>query len=191
MAEVLLNQKITTRVLLRSTPFILWLCQSFLFCMGYPEELCWTLLDIPIYASTTQKVICSFELSLFSYFLALVCQLIVRSMCAFVHRCLLLLWPVKSFYSGMTRRNKTPVPHPYLGLGQSNCIPQIKLPIQPLICSTLKYYPLYVRNVMRIAPSLMNSWYSDTSRHHYSFLGSVLSQPERRQVNRDVWNLYS
>jgi hypothetical protein len=77
------------------------------------------------------------ELSLFSYFLALVCQLIVRSMCAFVHRCLLLLWPVKSFYSGMTRRNKTPVPHPYLELGQSNCIPRIKLPIQLLIL----FYP--------------------------------------------------
>jgi hypothetical protein len=132
-----LNQKITIRVLLMSSPLYLWLCQSFLFCMGYPEELCWTLLDIPIYASTTQKVICSFELSLFSYFLALVCQLIVRSMCAFVHRCLLLLWPVKSFYSGMTRRNKTPVPHPYLGLGQSNCIPRIKLPIQLLIL----FYP--------------------------------------------------
>ena len=35
------NQKITTRALLRSTPFILWLCQSFLLCMGYPEEICW------------------------------------------------------------------------------------------------------------------------------------------------------
>ena len=34
--------------------------------------------DILIYASTTQKVICSFELSLVSYFLALVCQLIVE-----------------------------------------------------------------------------------------------------------------
>ena len=42
------------------------------------------LFDILIHASTTQKNICSFGLSLFSYFLALVYQLIVRSNCAFV-----------------------------------------------------------------------------------------------------------
>ena len=33
-------------------------------------------------------------------------HLIVKSMCAFVHRYLLLLWSVKPFYSGITRRNK-------------------------------------------------------------------------------------
>ena len=42
------------------------------------------LFDILIHASATQKTICPFELSLFSYFLALVYQLIVRSNCAFV-----------------------------------------------------------------------------------------------------------
>ena len=62
--------------------------------------------DMLIYASTTQKIICSFELSLFSCLLTLVYQLIVKSMRAFVHRYLLLLWSVKPFYSGMTRRNK-------------------------------------------------------------------------------------
>ena len=62
--------------------------------------------DILIYASTTQKIICSFELSLFSCFLALVYQLIVKSMRAIVHRYLLLLWSIKPFHSGMTRRNK-------------------------------------------------------------------------------------
>ena len=67
------------------------------FCMGYPEEICWTRFDILIYASTTQKVICSFELSLFSSLLTFVYQLIVKSMRAFVCRCLLLLWPVKPF----------------------------------------------------------------------------------------------
>ena len=46
------------------------------------------------------------ELSLFSCLLTLVYQLIVKIMCAFVHRCLLLLWSVKPFYRGMTRRNK-------------------------------------------------------------------------------------
>ena len=43
---------------------------------------------------------------LFSCILSPVCQLIVKSMRAFVHQCLLLLWSVKPFYSGMTRRNK-------------------------------------------------------------------------------------
>ena len=76
------------------------------FCMGYPEELCWTLFGIPTHVSTTQKVICSFELSLFSCLLTFVYQLIVKSMRAFVYRCLLLLWSVKPFYRGMTRRNK-------------------------------------------------------------------------------------
>ena len=46
--------------------------------MGYPEEICWTWFDILIYASTTQKVICSFELSLFSCLLTFVYQLISR-----------------------------------------------------------------------------------------------------------------
>ena len=62
--------------------------------------------DILIHASTTQKVICSFELSLFICLLTFVYQLIVKSMRAFVCRCLLLLWSVKPFYRGMTRRNK-------------------------------------------------------------------------------------
>ena len=62
--------------------------------------------DMLIYAFTTQKIICSFELSLFSCLLTFVYQLIVKSMCVFVYRCLLLLWSVKPFYSGMTRRNK-------------------------------------------------------------------------------------
>ena len=62
--------------------------------------------DMPNHASTTQKIVCSFELSLFSCLLTFVYQLIVKSMCAFVYRCLLLLWSVKPFYRGMTRRNK-------------------------------------------------------------------------------------
>ena len=62
--------------------------------------------DMLIYASTTHKTICSSELSLFSCVLTFVYQLIVKSMRAFVHRYLLLLWSVKPFYSGMTRRNK-------------------------------------------------------------------------------------
>ena len=101
-----LNWTITTRVLLMSSPLYIVALPVLPFCMGYPEEICWTWFDILIYASTTQKVICSFELSLFSCLLTFVYQLIVKSMRAFVYRCLLLLWSVKPFYCGMTRRNK-------------------------------------------------------------------------------------
>ena len=80
-----------------------------LFCMGYLEEML-NSFDMPNHASTTQKIVCSFELSLFSCFLTFVYQLIVKSMRAFVYRCLLLLWSVKPFYRRMTRTNK----HQYL-----------------------------------------------------------------------------
>ena len=102
----LLDQKIITRVLLMSSPCYIVTLPAQPFCMGYPEELCWTLFGIPTHVSTTQKVICSFELSLFSCLLTFVYQLIVKSMRAFVYRCLLLLWSVKPFYRRMTRRNK-------------------------------------------------------------------------------------
>ena len=42
------------------------------------------LFDMLVHASTTQKTICSFELSLFSCILTSVYQLIVRTSCAFV-----------------------------------------------------------------------------------------------------------
>ena len=102
----LADRKITIRVLSMGSRFYIVTLPAQPFCMGYPEELCWTWFDILIYASTTQKIVCSFELSLFSCLPTLVYQLIVKSMRAFIHRCLLLLWSVKPFYSGMTRRNK-------------------------------------------------------------------------------------
>ena len=59
-----LSQKITTRVLLMSSSLYIVTLPVQPFCIGYPEETCWALLDILIYASITQKDICSFELSL-------------------------------------------------------------------------------------------------------------------------------
>ena len=65
------------------------------------------LFDILTYASTTQKYICSFELSLCSCISILVYQLIVKFMsCIHVHRCPLFLWSVKTFYFRMISRNK-------------------------------------------------------------------------------------
>ena len=104
--QKLLDQKITIRVLLMSSPLYIVALPVLPFCMGYPEELCWTSFDMLNHASTTQKIVCSFELSLFSCPLTLAYQLIVKSMRAFVYRCLILLWSVKPFYHRMTRRNK-------------------------------------------------------------------------------------
>ena len=92
-----LNWTITTRVLLMSSPLYIVTLPVQPFRIGYPEETCWALLNILIYASTTQKIICSFELSLFSCLLTFVYQLIVKGMHAFVYRCLLPLWSVKPF----------------------------------------------------------------------------------------------
>ena len=98
-----LNQKIATRVLLMSSPFYIVTLPTLPFCMGYPEETCWTWFDILIYASRTQKVICFFGLSLFSCIPALVYQLIVKGMHAFVHRCLIIR-PSRDFRSTIAVR---------------------------------------------------------------------------------------
>ena len=66
---------------------------------------------------------------------------------------------------------QTPVHLPYLGLGQSSCTPQIKCQSSFWFCSTLEYYIFYIKIVIGIAHHPMNSWYSDTSCHHCSFLG--------------------
>ena len=107
-----LNWTITTRVLLMSSPFYIATLPVLPLCMAYPEETCWTWFNILIYASTTQKVICSFELSLFSCLLIFVYQLIAKSMRAFVYRCLLLLWSVKPFcleWPGETNSSTTSI----------------------------------------------------------------------------------
>ena len=100
-----LNQKITTRAL---DGFSILYCDSAssTFLHGLSGRNMLNSFDMLVHASTTWKIICSFELSLFSCFLALVYQLIVKSMRAFVRRCLLPLWSAKPFYFRMNRRNK-------------------------------------------------------------------------------------
>ena len=93
-------------MLLMSPPFIVVNLLVLPLQHGLSGRNMLTLFDILTYASTTQNDICSFELSLLSCFLTFVYQLIVKSMRAFIYRGLLLLWSVKPFYSGITRRNK-------------------------------------------------------------------------------------
>ena len=76
------------------------------FLHGLSGRNMWNSFDMLNHASTTQKIVCSFELSLFSCFLTFVYQFVVNSMRAFIHQCILFLWSVKPFYFRMTRRNK-------------------------------------------------------------------------------------
>ena len=63
-----LNWNITIGLFLMSSPLYIVALPVLPFCMGYPEEICWTSFDMLIHASTTQKTICSFELSHLSCF---------------------------------------------------------------------------------------------------------------------------
>ena len=102
----LLDQKITTGISSMSSPFYIVALPVLPFCMGYPEEICRTSFDMLNHASTTQKIVCSFELSLFSCLLTFVYQLIVQGYACIRYRCLLPLWSAKPFYFRMNRRNK-------------------------------------------------------------------------------------
>ena len=102
----LLDQKITIRVLLRSSPFINRDSASSTFLHGLSGRNMLNLVrhtNLCIHNSENYMFL---WVVLFSCILTLVYQLIVKSMHAFVHRCLLLLWSVKPFYRRMTRRNK-------------------------------------------------------------------------------------
>ena len=132
------------------------------------------LFGILIHVSTTQKIVCSIEFSLFSCIPVFIYPLIVKSNCAFVLSMLIILVVRRAILFWNDQEKQTPVPHPYPGSGQRSCAPQIKLLIQLLFCSTLEYYHLDIGSVIGIAHHPMNSWYSDTSCHHCSFLGSCV-----------------
>ena len=76
------------------------------FLHGLSGRNMWNSFDMLNHASTTQKIVCSFELSLFSCILTLVYQLIVRSNCAFVLSMLITLVVRQAILSWMTWRNK-------------------------------------------------------------------------------------
>ena len=158
--------------------------------MGYPEEICWTWFDILIYASTTQKVICSFELSSFSYIPTFIYQLIVKSMWAFVHRCLLFLWFVEPFYSRMTRRNKL------------QYLIHIQDWVKVVVFRRSNANPAFVLFYLGVLPYSCQEYHRNCT-NSYEFLTqwyflplsfiprfSVFLYPEYWQVNCDVWNQY-
>ena len=101
-----LNWNITTGLFLRSSPFINRDSASSTFLHGLSGRNMLNLVrhtNLCIHNSENYMFL---WVVLFSCILTLVYQLIVKSMRAFVYRCLILLWSVKPFYRGMTRRNK-------------------------------------------------------------------------------------
>ena len=141
--------------------------------------------DMLIYASTTQKIVCSVELPLFSCIQAFIYQLIVKSMCAFVF--------VDAFYScGPSSRSnsewqgeKSSSTSSISRSGSKQLYPVDQNANPAFILFYLGVLPLYIGNVMGIAPPPMNSWYSDTSCHHYSSLGLHLGCNR----NADKWTV--
>ena len=114
------------RVLFMSSRFYVVTLPVLPFLHGLSGRNMLNSFNILIYGSTTQKIICSFELSLFSCFLALVYQLIVRSNCAFVLSMLIILVVRQAVLFQNDQEKQIPIPRPSLGLGQSSCIPQLK-----------------------------------------------------------------
>ena len=106
MAEVLLNQKITTRVLLMSSPFHIVNLHVLPFQHRLSGRNMLNLFGILIHVSTTQKIVCSIELSLFSCIPVFIYLLIVKSNCAFVLSMLIILVVHQAILFRMTRRNK-------------------------------------------------------------------------------------
>ena len=82
--QFLVEPKDHNKSALDEFPIICCDSASSTFLHGLSGRNMWNSFDMLVHASTTWKIICSFELSLFSCFLALVYQLIVRSNCAFV-----------------------------------------------------------------------------------------------------------
>ena len=94
---------------------------------------------------------------LFSCILTLVYQLIVKSMRAFVYRCLLLLWSVKPFYRRMTRRNKLQ----YLF--------HIQDWVKVVVFRRSNAYPAFVPIYLWVLPSLCQESHEDCT-NPYEFL---------------------
>ena len=110
---------------------------------------------------------------LFSCLLTLVYQLIVKSMRAFVYRCLLLLWSVKPFcpeWLGETNSSTSSISR----IGSKKLCSTLQIANPAFVLLYLGVLPSLYRDVIGIAHHPMNSWYSDTSCHHCSFLGSCV-----------------
>ena len=165
LAGVLLNQNMTTRVLSMSSPLYIVALPVLPFRMGYPEEICWTSFDMLIHASTTQKILCSYELSLFSCLLTLVYKLLVKSMRAFVYRCLLPLWSVKPFcpeWLGETNSSTSSISR----IGSKQLCFADQIANSAFVLLYLGVLPPLCQNCHENCTNSHEFWRSDTSHHH-------------------------
>ena len=88
---------------------------------------------------------CALQLALSSCILTFIYERIVKSSCAFVSLMSFIPVVCQVILFSNDWEKQTPVPHPFLGLGQSSCNPQIKMPIWVLFYSILDYYLLLSR----------------------------------------------
>ena len=154
-----------------SSPFYVVTLPVLPFYMGCPEEMLSFARHTNLCIHNSENYM-FLELFLFSCIPTILYQLIAKSMCAFVFiNALLFLWSVKPFYSGMTRRNKLQ----YLIHIQDwvKVVVPRRSKCQPSFCPVLPWSItiFYIGIIIGIAHHPMNSWYSDTSCHHCSFLG--------------------
>ena len=156
-----------------SYPFCILNLPVLPICMGCPEEMLSFARHTNLFIHNSEKYM-FLELFLLSCIPAIFFQLIAKSMCAFVL--------IDAYYScgpsshsipellGETNSSTSSIS----GIGSKQLYSADQNANPAFVLFYLGVLPPYVRIVMGIAPPLMNSGYSDTSHHHYSFLGSVL-----------------
>ena len=161
----LLDQKITIRVLLRSSPFINRDSASSTFLHGLSGRNMLNLVrhtNLCIHNSESYMFL---WVVLFSCILTLVYQLIVKSMRAFVYRCLLLLWSVKPFcpeWLGETNSSTSSISR----IGSKQLYSADQMPIQLLVMFCLGVLTPLCQNCHANCTNSHEFLRSDTSHHH-------------------------
>src|SRR4051812_47659203 len=123
MAEFLLNQKLTIRVLLRSSPSIIANLPVLLLLHGLSGRNMLSFAHHTNLCLLNSESYMFLELTLLSCIPTLVYQLIVRSNCASVLSMLIILVVRQAILFRNDKEKQSPIPHPYPGSGQSSCIP--------------------------------------------------------------------
>ena len=144
--------------------YILWLCQFYLSAwIAWKKYVEFVRHAKPCIHNSENRMF--LWVVLFSCILTLVYQLIVKSMHAFVYRCLLLLWSVKPFYRrmiGETNSSTSSISR----IGSKQLYSADQMPIQPLVLFYLGVLPPLCQNCHENYTNSHEFWRSDTSHHH-------------------------
>ena len=161
----LADRKITIRVLLRSSPFINRDSASSTFLHGLSGRNMLNLVrhtNLCIHNSENYMFL---WVVLFSCILTLVYQLIVKSMRAFVCRCLLLLWPVKPFrpeWLGETNSSTSSISR----IGSKKLCSADQIANPAFVLFYLGVLPPLCQNCHENYTNSHEFWHSNTSHHH-------------------------